>query len=203
MIGDAERQMIDAAERLAAEEGLGAMSLRAVQTAAGQRNKSAAQYHFGSREGLIEAVIIERMRPINQRRADLLADLGETATVSELVDTLARPLVEAVLRPEESYWARFVMAAFTDPTVADVVRRSLEGQAYRTAHDQLLERLDHLPAERRRRRLDSAVALLFVSLAVVERRAADEAAGPTGSAPLEAVIHELVTVCTAVLEAPA
>ena len=47
--------MIDAGERLAAERGIAAMSLREVQAAAGQRNKSAAQYHFGSRTGLIEA----------------------------------------------------------------------------------------------------------------------------------------------------
>lgn len=194
--------MIDAAERLAAEEGLGAMSLRAVQTAAGQRNKSAAHYHFGSREGLIEAVIIERMRPINERRAELLAELPRTASVADLVDTLVRPLVEAILKPEASYWARFVMAAFTDPTVADVVQRSLEGRAYRSARDDLLERLDHLPPDRRRPRLDSAVALLFVSLAALERRATTETPTPTGAAPTEAVTHELVTVCTAVLEAP-
>ena len=60
-VAGAREQMIDAAERLASERGLGAMSLRDVMAEAGQRNKSAAQYHFGSREGLVEAVIEARM----------------------------------------------------------------------------------------------------------------------------------------------
>ena len=40
--------MITTAERIVAERGLTAMSLRVVQRESGQRNKSAAQYHFGS-----------------------------------------------------------------------------------------------------------------------------------------------------------
>ena len=67
--------MIDAAERLIAERGLGALSLREVATTAGQRNHSAVQYHFGSRAGLVEAVFDTRMTPIDARRAEMLVGL--------------------------------------------------------------------------------------------------------------------------------
>ncbi|MCU1639860.1 MAG: taurine dioxygenase [Nocardia sp.] len=46
--------MIDAAERLIAERGLAAVTLQDVQNAAGQSNRSAAKYHFGSRDGLLD-----------------------------------------------------------------------------------------------------------------------------------------------------
>jgi AcrR family transcriptional regulator len=56
-LSGARTAMVDAAERLMAERGIAAVSLREVQDAAEQRNKSAAHYHFGSREGLIRAII--------------------------------------------------------------------------------------------------------------------------------------------------
>ena len=76
--------MIDAAERLAAERGMAAMSLREVQAAAGQRNKSAAQYHFGSRAGLIEARSCERFAVLRDHLHDReLAEFYGTLFESE------------------------------------------------------------------------------------------------------------------------
>lgn len=186
--------MIDAAERIAAEQGLSAMSLRAVQAAAGQRNKSAAQYHFGSREGLIERIVVHRMGPINERRFALLEALPAAPALAELVDVLVRPTAEAVLGREQSHWARFVLAGIADPTVAEVVRRNLEGHAFRAIGRQLLHALDHLPAPVRQRRLDQAVGLMFLTLARAEREGTGEAA--------EDVVVDLVHVCAAVLDAP-
>ena len=47
----------------------------AVQEAAGQGNKSAVQYHFGDRDGLIQAVMDARMAPANKRRMGMLERL--------------------------------------------------------------------------------------------------------------------------------
>ncbi len=52
----AREQMILAAERLIAERGIDAVSLREIGATAGQRNNSAAQYHFGTKEGLVAAI---------------------------------------------------------------------------------------------------------------------------------------------------
>lgn len=187
--------MIEAAERIVAEQGIGAMSLRAVQAAAGQRNKSAAQYHFGSRDGLVEAVVALRMAPINVRRRELLEALGDTPTLHDLVDALVRPSAEAVLETEGSHWARFVLAGFTDPTVAGVVRRSIEGEAYRDVLGRLTDALDHLPEPLRRGRVDQALGLAFVTLAAAEAQRRRPEPGPA--------VADLVNVCTAVLAAPA
>ena len=112
----AREQMIEAGERLVAERGIGAMSLREVQAAAGQRNKSAAQYHFGSREGLLDAIVATRMGPINEVRRQRLDELdaraaaGEAVALRDVVAVVVEPLAEAVLR-RGSCWARFLSQA--------------------------------------------------------------------------------------------
>src|SRR5690606_16402397 len=102
-----------------------AMSLRVVQQESGQRNKSAAQYHFGSRDGLIEAVLATRMGAVNERRRELLdaidrddrelgadGDTGDRASrLRRLVEALVRPVAEQTIMVPESCWARFVVQA--------------------------------------------------------------------------------------------
>ncbi len=195
--------MIDAAERLVAEHGLAAMSLREVQVAAGQRNKSAAQYHFGTREGLIEAVLLARMAPANDRRHELLAAAtadGETPTVRQLVEALVRPVAEhTVLASNRSHWARFLMQCSSDPTLSEVVRRSVEGEAYRRLHQLLIESVDHVPEALRVRRVEHAVGLAFMSLAAAEQ-ARDDGATPAPPAAIQ--VEDLVDQCVGLLLAP-
>src|SRR5690349_16572072 len=119
--------MIDAAERIAAERGLAAMALREVQAAAGQRNKSAAQYHFGSKEGLVEAIATERLGAVGARRRQILDDLGPEPSRRALVEAVVVPLAEHVLlAPTPSHWARFQVQAAHDPTFARAVRHAFE-----------------------------------------------------------------------------
>ena len=51
------RKFIRAAQKLYAEKSIDAVSLNQVTSAAGQKNRNALQYHFGSREGLIQAIL--------------------------------------------------------------------------------------------------------------------------------------------------
>jgi len=178
------------------------MSLRAVQAASGQRNKSAAQYHFGSRQGLIEAVVAERMGPINEQRLAMLnaldarAEQGEPATRRELVGVLAEPLAQHALDPTGSTWARFLVQGFADPELSAVVRHRFEGRSYRDVRARIAESLDHLPEPLRLTRVDQATGLLVAGLA-----AAEVGQGP--DLPAEALVADLVDTATAVLDAPA
>ncbi len=196
-MSDAREQMIDAAERLAAEKGLAAMSLREVQAAAGQRNKSAAQYHFGSKEGLAEAVVTARMGAAGGRRREMLDALGPEPTRRQLVEALVIPLADHVLAgPGPSHWARFLVQAAHDPTFAKAVRLAFEGSSFRQVRDALLAGLDHVPGPLRARRLDHAVGIVVTSLAVLE------GSGPTGSLPAAAQVADLVDMAVGVLDAP-
>jgi AcrR family transcriptional regulator len=199
---DARQAMIEAGERIAAERGLAAMSLREVQAAAGQRNKSAAQYHFGSRHGLIEAIVATRMGPINEQRVAMLERLDDAATVPtvrQLVEFLVEPLAEATLRPGSS-WARFLVQGFADPELSEVVRRTFEGRAYFDTLARLAAASDHLPEEVRQRRVDHAVGLAVMSLAAAE---ATRARRGRPALPSEALVADLIDTCSAVIDAPA
>jgi AcrR family transcriptional regulator len=188
--------MIEVTERLVAEQGLGALTLRTVQSLAEQRNKSAAQYHFGSRSGLIEAVVRTRMAPVNDRRGELLDRLEGPDDPAELVDVLVRPLAEATTTGA-SHWARFLAQCGTDPTLAQVVATASEGHAYRDCVRRLRRSLDHLPEPLRARRVDHAIALAITSLAATESRA------DAGTLPVDAEIDDLIAMCTAVATTPA
>jgi AcrR family transcriptional regulator len=188
--------MIEVTERLVAEQGLSALTLRAVQALADQRNKSAAQYHFGSRSGLIEAVVRARMAPVNERRAELLDRLERPDDPAALVDVLVRPLAEATLT-STSHWARFLVQCGTDPTLAQVVATASEGQAYRECVRRLRDSLAPLAEPLRARRVDHAVALAVTSLAAAEPR------GGARSLRVEDEIDDLVAMCTAVATTPA
>jgi AcrR family transcriptional regulator len=201
----ARASMIAAAERIVAERGLTAMSLRVVQQESGQRNKSAAQYHFGSKEGLVEAIATERMGAVAVRRRALLDAAGAAPSRRELVEALVVPLAEHVLDPERpSHWARFQVQAAHDPAFARAVRHAFEGSAYRDVRDGLLAALDHVPAPLRAHRVDHAVGLVVTSLAAMEGGTTSGAqVGTAGAVPVAARIADLVDIATAVLDAPA
>jgi AcrR family transcriptional regulator len=195
----AREQMIDAGERLAAERGLAAMSLREVQAAAGQRNKSAAHYHFGDRRGLIEAIAAARMGPINQVRQDLVDDLAPDAGVRDLVEAIVVPIAEAT-SVDGSCWARFLAQGLADPELSDVVRRTFEAGPFRDVRRRLVEAIaTTVPEELRERRVDHAVGVLVMSLAASE---ASHAAGLAPRLPVAAQVADLVDICTAVVAAP-
>jgi AcrR family transcriptional regulator len=69
------RQLILAAMRLMADRGLGAVSLRSVNVAAGAKNASAAHYYFGSKLGLIEAIVETLAQDVAAVRAPLIEKL--------------------------------------------------------------------------------------------------------------------------------
>ncbi|MDP1610746.1 MAG: TetR/AcrR family transcriptional regulator [Sulfuritalea sp.] len=64
---DTRSRILDAAENLFVEHGLDATTLRMI-TADAHANLAAVNYHFGSKEALIEAVFRRRLTWLNQQR---------------------------------------------------------------------------------------------------------------------------------------
>jgi AcrR family transcriptional regulator len=68
-----KEQIVLAAERLFAEHGIDGISLRRIGAAAGNANNSAVQYHFGSKDELIQAIFDHRLPRLHERRMLLIA----------------------------------------------------------------------------------------------------------------------------------
>lgn len=86
-------KLIRAAERLFATRGVDAVSLNEVQREAGQRNKSALKYHFGTKDALLAAILDKHVPGIELRRHVMLDEL-EAAGRLEL-----RALMMALVEP--------------------------------------------------------------------------------------------------------
>jgi AcrR family transcriptional regulator len=99
--GEATRAaLIDAALKLCAEEGPDGPPLADIITAAGQRNASAIQYHFGSRDGLLAAVL----RPFADRVRLARHSLIEQAQQDLSPRTAARAFVEPLAMLLSETW---------------------------------------------------------------------------------------------------
>lgn len=192
--------LVDIAERLAASGGIGAMTLREVQRQSGQRNKSVVQYYFGSREGLIEAVTEARMGPINARRLAVLEQLGGQPGMRDLVEALIRPLAEATVLTDGSYWARFLLQGSFDPALRELVRSSFTASSFRTVRSALVMELDEVPEVARQHRVDMMVEFVLVALASAEG-ARD--GGRSGPGVAVRFVADLVDMCCGLLTAPA
>jgi AcrR family transcriptional regulator len=64
---DTKEKILDTAERLIGEQGYAATSLRHIIAQAGV-NLAAIHYHFGSKEGLLDAVLARKVTPVNDAR---------------------------------------------------------------------------------------------------------------------------------------
>ncbi len=106
---DTKTRLLDAAESLFSQQGFANTSLRAITTAA-KANLAAANYHFGSKEALLRAVLERRLLPLNQQRSDRIDQV-----LMEAVTTGAVPGTEALVR------------AFVEPTFA--FRRNSTGSS--------------------------------------------------------------------------
>lgn len=194
----AREQLIDIAERLAATRGIGAMSLKEVQVESGQRNKSVVQYYFGSRDGLIEAVVNARMGPINLHRLSLLERLGAHASLRDLVEAFVVPLAEVTVLQTDSYWARFLLQGSFDPTVRHLVRASFTASSFRAVRSRLIAGLTDLPQPVRAHRVDRMVEFVLVALATAEE---SRGAGRLGAGAAVRYVADVVDMCGALLTA--
>jgi AcrR family transcriptional regulator len=90
MAGDATRErLLDEAERMFADRGYEGTSLRALADAA-EANVAAVNYHFRSKEGLLQAVVARAMEPVNAERDRRLRAL-HAPSVEQIVRAFVEP----------------------------------------------------------------------------------------------------------------
>ena len=143
------------------------MSLRDVSAAAGQRNHSAAQYHFGDRAGLVAAVYDARMRDVNERRERHLLALHGADRLDDvrgLVEAIVVPLVE-VVTTTDSWYARFLAQARWDRVAAHLVAELPAAATMRVVSNHLMRALQPLPRDVRRSRVEQLHTLIVGTLA--------------------------------------
>jgi AcrR family transcriptional regulator len=145
---DTRESLLDAAERLFSEHGIQAASLRAITQEAGA-NLAAVHYHFGSKDGLVRAVFVRRLKPIHEERMQRLAACELTAPdgVEQVLHAFVAPALRMAREQPEGTraFARLMGRVFSEPAeeVRSIVSEQLgvTVQPFLTALQQVLPAL--------------------------------------------------------------
>ncbi|MER6085794.1 TetR family transcriptional regulator [Streptomyces sp. NPDC001833] len=104
------------AERLYAEHGIAAVSNRRVAEAIGIANNYAVGYHFGTKAGLVRALVRSHYTEIDRIRRQLLLETAAPHDTHDLARLLVLPTVlHLAEQPAPTWYARFYLHAMTDP----------------------------------------------------------------------------------------
>lgn len=195
--------LLRAGEHLFARLGIDGVRVREINVLARQRNSSALHYHFGSRDGLLEAILDRHREPIEARRAAMLDDLDaqdRTDDLRAVVETVVVPLAIELatesgrdylrILPQVSPRKSLPVGKLPDAFGPDGIRRSL-----RYAHR-------CLPDLEPRRREDRLANVIDFMAYTVSRRAHDIELGVAFRLPEEQFIANVVDMSVGALRAP-
>lgn len=101
---DTKTRILNSAEQLFAREGFHNTSLRTL-TSRAEANLASVNYHFGSKDALLQAVIERRLLPLNQIREDKIKQVLAVARENQTppaVDALLRAFIEPTLEFRDS-----------------------------------------------------------------------------------------------------
>lgn len=193
-----QEQLIRAAERLFAERGIDGVPLRQISAAAGNRNNSAVQYHFGTRDRLVQAIFEHRLPHLHERRA-ILAALHHPADLRSVVECHVLPILEQGEQPDGHYLG--FVAKLHQYGRRDVFDRLPEPYlaGNRTFRARVAAELGHIPEPLRGHRIGQALAFCVQAAADRERA---RAAG-ADVLPFAAHVGDLLDGVAGFLTAPA
>ncbi|MQY03484.1 TetR/AcrR family transcriptional regulator [Actinomadura macrotermitis] len=194
--------LLRAGARLFAEQGIDAARTRDIVALAGQGNDSAITYHFGSRRGLLAAILgagVARMEPARQAALETLDGADPHALVAAVVG----PIADELRTEEGRHFLRIVaQVAGRSGVRGHTVPELIAGTAI-ARQLELLEKnlLGSLPEPVALERIAMMIAFLTAALA---DRAVQVTTGQ--AAPLlghEEFRAELTAMLSAALTAPA
>ena len=119
---DTKERILDAAEPLFADHGFAATSMRSI-TARAEVNLAAVNYHFGSKEALIDAVFTRRLHPLNEERLERLAQVeaessDQAPSLEQIVESFVGPALR--LGHDQPVFMRLLGHALSEPSVREM-----------------------------------------------------------------------------------
>jgi AcrR family transcriptional regulator len=200
----AREVILETAERLFAEQGIEAVSLRTINTEAGY-SVAALHYHFKTREKLIAALIDLRQGPILTRRKTMLKALQTSPrpSVRDIVAALVMPLAEPILADSDGglRTLKFFFRTYVELATDRRVRAVIE-QSHRIFNELLVRARPDLDAAVLHQRWIFATELTFQGLAKIDQLTAvkiSEIGVGTDHAPY---IEQLIDFITGGVVAP-
>jgi AcrR family transcriptional regulator len=109
---------LEAPEKMTGKRGDTRLRLMQINAAAGQRNESALHYHFGSKTGLVDAILNARVGAVDRVRAarvEALIAAGLTHDLKAVIRATFEPLTGLLDTEEGVRFVRFAAQVLNDP----------------------------------------------------------------------------------------
>lgn len=199
---DGKTRMILVAESLFAEGGINGVSMREIASKARQGNHFAVQYHFGSRDGLVEAIFdyrMEQMEPVRERMLAAAEQKGRLDDARTLLDMVYLPQLELPDGDGHHSYAGFLsqyLMRSRSHRFGDFGGGSHPHLA--RTFELLRKRLSYLPEDVAQRRL---VTASFMFLAILARYETFEHRAP-GEESFEAALDDTIEQIVSCVCAP-
>jgi AcrR family transcriptional regulator len=200
-------QLLDAAARAFAAHGVAGASLLDITRRAGQRNRGALHYHFGSRSGVVAAVLDRHVAFLARREGELLAIAAAAPPddVASVVEAIVRPAAELAASGWRGRCALVILAELVEEDPADLdaeVQVVLDRTGGSAVYALLAERMAAVDDDVRVERF--ALITGFILRSVADRARVEGRRGRRGRPQLddEAFVGNLVAMIAAALSAP-
>ncbi|MDE0117419.1 MAG: TetR/AcrR family transcriptional regulator [bacterium] len=195
---ETRRRLIAEAERLFAEQGIWRVRVQDIVASAGQKNSSALTYHFGSRRGVLDAILKEHGEPIDQDRGDVWATLDDDCTVG-LIEALIQPLTRRLSTSSGRCYLRIVAQLS-----AEFSRWDFDPTHVPANLNAILRLLrDKAAASDKRQRDERVLGMIQLMTASLAERARRTEAGDPLPTPDDVYADNLVDMLAGIIEAPA
>lgn len=203
---DVTRQrLVEAATQGFAEHGIQTASLLDITRQAGQRNRGAVHYHFGSRTGMLVAVVEQHVPYLKAREDELLAAAREQPDddLASVVQCFVRPALEIAEQNSLGRWYLMVLAQLVDEDDEKIdpeVREALVRAGGYAAFELLESRMPPMPEDLRAERM--FVVTAFILRAIADRSRAGEHPEARAQLASEPFAANLVAMVVGMLTAP-
>ena len=132
-MNDTKDKILDTAERLFAHQGYGATSLRQV-IAEAKVNLAAIHYHFGTKDELLDAVVVRKVAPVNAARIAWLERVETEAgsgplPIERVLESFFLPTAETAQRNPD--FVRLMGRMLTEGMMPMLVERHFQSTAMR------------------------------------------------------------------------
>jgi len=195
---DTKQKILDAAEELFGERGYSATSMRNIISTAAV-NLAAIHYHFGSKQDLLDHVILRKLGPINERRIQLLDQFEAEAAsgLPSIEKILEAFLVPAILTEKNRSFIKFMGRIHAEGLGQQAAMRN-----FQPLIDRFLSALSRAFPGMPKKELAWKVHFMLGAMAFT--MTAQPAISPeAASEPMEIVSRRLVTFLIAGFSAPA
>jgi AcrR family transcriptional regulator len=163
-------RILEVAERMFAEHGMSGVGLRAITTEANV-NLASIAYHFGSKDGLLEALFAQRAAPIAQERMRLLNECLEKSAkpkLEDILDAFLRPALTLGVQPQFGGPAfvklRARLATEPESTTRKILSKAFD-QSSRKFIDALVKALPQIPRAEIEWRFHFMLGAMFYTMA--------------------------------------